>query len=204
MQGGWQPPSGGGGGYGAPPGGGGYGAPPGGGAYGQPPGGAPPGFGAPPPSMGFQQNPYGQPGGPQMGGMGQGPAQYGNYEFNDTENSVIDKTASRAKLWGTISIVIGALECLSSCGAFASVEYAKNLPVGIVGIVVGVSFLGVGNSLKQVVQTQGNDSMHLMQAMQKISGAFMIQIICAVVGFVLYVIAALLIAMFAVAVAASS
>lgn len=188
MQGGWQPPPGGGG-YGAPPGGGGYGAPP--------PGGAPPGYGAPP-SMGFAQNPYGAP---QMGGAMGGS--YGNYEFNDMENSIIEKTAGRAKLWGIISIVVGALECMSSCGAFASLEYAKNLPIGIVGIVVGVSFLGVGNSLKMVVQTQGNDSMHMMQAMQKISGAFMIQIICAIVGFALYMLVAFVIAMFFVAAAAS-
>jgi hypothetical protein len=152
--------------------------------------------------MGFQQNPYGAPPGGAMGG-GMGPAAYGTYEFNDMENSIIDKAASRAKLWGIISIVIGALECMSSCGAFASVEYAKNLPVGIVGIVVGISFLGVGNSLKQVVQTQGNDSMHMMQALQKLSGAFMIQIICAIVGFVLYIIAAVVIGLFVVAVAAS-
>ena len=194
MQGGWQPP----------PGGGGYGAPPGGGGYGQPPsGGAPPGYGAPPPSMGFQQNPYGAPPGGAMGGGAMGPGAYGTYEFNDMENAIIEKTASRAKLWGIISIVIGALECMSSCGAFASAEYAKNLPVGIVGIVVGISFLGVGNSLKQVVQTQGNDSMHMMQALQKMSGAFMIQIICAIVGFALYIIAAVLITVFVVAVAAS-
>ena len=92
MQGGWQPPPGGGQGYGAPPGGGGYGQPP----------GPPQGYGAPPPSMGFQQNPYGVQG--QAPGMSS--ASYGSYEFNDTENAVIDKAASRAKLWGIISTTI--------------------------------------------------------------------------------------------------
>ena len=189
MQGGWQPPPGGGQGYGAPPGGG----------YGQPPG--PQGYGAPPPSMGFQQNPYGaQGGGPGMMGAGA----YGNYEFNETENAIIDKAASRAKLWGIISTTIGALECLASCGAVASPGLATNLPTGIVAIVVGITFMGVGNSLKMVVQTQGADLMHMMQALDKMSGAFMVQIVCAIVGFVLTLLAFMLVAFVLVAAAAAS
>jgi hypothetical protein len=129
--------------------------------------------------------------------------QYGNYEFNEYENSLVDKAASRAKLWGIISTVIGALQVLGSCGMFASPTLAAQLPTGIVGIVVGVTFIGVGNSLKAVVDTQGNDMMHLMQAMQKMSTAFIIQIICAIVGFVLAAIAMVLIMFVFVAVAAS-
>lgn len=189
MQGGWQPP----------PGGGGYGAPPpGGGGYGQPPSGAPTGYGAPAPSMGFAQNPYGGAA-PGMGG-----GQYGSYEFNELENSIIDKTASRAKLWGIISTTIGALQCLASCGAVANAGMATYLPSGIVAIVIGVTFMGVGSSLKMVVSTQGNDLMHMMQALQKMGSAFMIQIICAIIGFVLAVLIFMLAAFVLVAAAASS
>jgi Family of unknown function (DUF5362) len=190
MQGGWQPPPGGGQGYGAPPGGG----------YTQP--GAPMGYGAPPPSMGFQQNPYGAPQGVAPGMMGGGS--YGSYEFNDTENAIIDKAASRAKLWGIISTVIGALQCVSSCFAIASPGLATNLPTGIVAIIVGIVFMGVGNSLKMVVQTQGNDLMHMMQALDKMSSAFMVQIILAIVGFVLTAVAFLVVFFLVVAAAASS
>ena len=198
MQGGWQPPPGGGGGYGPP--GGGYGAPPPGG--GPPSMGGPPGYGGAPPGQGYAPpNPYGAPqGGPP--GMGMVP-QYGNYEFNDYENSIIEKTASRAKLWGIISTTIGALQIVGSCGMFASPSLATYLPAGIVAIVVGVTFIGAGNSLKAVVSTQGNDLMHLMQAMQKMSTAFIIEIICAIVGFVLAVIGILLVMFVFVAVAAS-
>jgi hypothetical protein len=136
-----------------------------------------------------------------MGGMSQ--PQYGNYEFNDYENLVIDKTASRAKLWGIISTVIGALQIMGSCGMFASPQLATYLPSGIVAIVVGVTFIGAGNSLKNVVTTQGNDLMHLMQAMQKMSAAFIIEIICSVVGFVLAVVGILLLMFVFVAVAAT-
>jgi hypothetical protein len=193
MQGGWQPPPGGGG-YGPP--GGGYGAPP-------PGGGGPPGYGgAPPGAPGFAPNPYGGAP-PQMMGPGMMAPQYGNYEFNEYENSIIDKTASRAKLWGIISTTIGALQILGSCGMFASPTLATYLPAGIVAIVVGVTFIGAGNSLKSVVTTQGNDLMHLMQAMQKMSTAFIIEIICAIVGFVLAVLGMILLMFVFVAVAAS-
>lgn len=129
--------------------------------------------------------------------------QYGNYEFNEYENSVIDKAASRAKLWGIISTVIGALYVLGSCGAIASPSLAMNLPSGIVSIVIGVTFMGAGNSLKSIVTSQGSDMMHLGQAMQKMSSAFMIQIVCAIIGFALVVIVALLAVFVFVAAAAT-
>ena len=208
MQGGWGPPPG--GGYG-PPGGGGYGAPPPGGA---PPGapGGPPGYGQPPPGGGYAPpNPYGPQAGPQMGQMGGMPgmggmpmsAQFGNYEFNDFENSIIDKTASRAKLWGIISTVIGGLQLIGSCGMVANASYATYLPSGIIALVVGITFIGVGNSLKSVVQTQGNDMMHMMQAMQKLGSAFMIQIIATIIGIVLIALIMVL-AMFVLVAAAAS
>jgi hypothetical protein len=165
--------------------------------------GGPPGYGQPPPGQGFAPaNPYGAPQAGPPGMMGMTP-QYGNYEFNEYENSIIDKTASRAKLWGIISTTIGALQIVGSCGMFASPTLATYLPAGIVAIVVGVTFIGAGNSLKSVVTTQGNDLMHLMQAMQKMSTAFIIEIICAIVGFVLAVIGILLVMFVFVAVAAS-
>lgn len=194
MQGGWQPPPGGGGGQG-------YGAPPGGG-YGAPQAG----YGGTPSMNPYPPNPYGaqQPGfggaPPMMGGG----AAYGNYEFNEAENAVIDKAAARAKLWGIISTVIGVLQVLSSCGAVANAGLATNFPSGVIAIIVGVTFLGVGNSLKAVVQTQGNDLMHMMQALDKMSSAFMVQIVCAIIGFVLTAIAFVIVAFVLVAAAASS
>ena len=129
--------------------------------------------------------------------------QYGNYEFNEYENTIIDKAAGRMKLWGTISTVIGALQLLGSCGMFVDAKYATNLPAGIVAIVVGVTFMGAGNSLKSVVTTQGNDLMHLMQALQKMSTAFLIEMICAIIGFVLTLLVMFLAAIVLVAAAAT-
>ena len=135
--------------------------------------------------------------------MGMMQPQYGNYEFNEYENTIIDKAAGRMKLWGTISTVIGALQLLGSCGMFVDAKYATNLPAGIVAIVVGVTFMGAGNSLKSVVTTQGNDLMHLMQALQKMSTAFLIEMICAIIGFVLTLLVMFLAAIVLVAAAAT-
>lgn len=168
--------------------------------------GGPPGYGQPPPGASYQPpNPYGAPAGaPAMGGMGMPMgAQFGSYEFNDFENSIIDKTAGRAKLWGIISSVIGALQLLASCGMVANASLASYLPGGIIALVVGITFIGVGNSLKSVVQTQGNDMMHMMQAMQKLGNAFMIQIIATIIGIVLVAIIMVL-AMFVLVAAAAS
>jgi hypothetical protein len=129
---------------------------------------------------------------------------YGSYEFNDVENQIIDKTAARAKLWGIISTTLGVLQLFGSCGAIASPMMASYFPAGVIAIIIGVTFIGVSNSLKMVVQTQGNDVGHMMQALQKMGSAFLVQIVCAVIGFVLAVTIFVIVAFVLVAAVASS
>jgi hypothetical protein len=129
---------------------------------------------------------------------------YGSYEFNDVENQIIDKTAARAKLWGIISTTLGVLQVFGSCGAIASPSMASYFPLGVIAIIIGITFIGVSNSLKMVVQTQGNDIAHMMQALQKMGSAFLVQIVCAVIGFVLAVTIFMIAAFVLVAAAASS
>lgn len=140
--------------------------PPRGSGFGPPPGIAPPGY-VPPAAV---------------------PGAYGMYELNAIESAIVDKTASRAKLWGVVSIVVGVVNLLSTLGAIANRALVSNLPLGIVGVIVGVTFFGVGASLKNVVVTRGNDLMHMMLAMQKMSTAFLIQILCGALGLVLAVV----------------
>jgi hypothetical protein len=127
------------------------------------------------------------------------PGPYGSYEFNPIENAIIGKTAGRAKLWGVVSVVVGSLQLFSSCGAVENRALAANLPLGLVAVIVGITFVGVGNSLGSVVSTRGNDLMHMMLALQKMSTAFMIQILCGILGVVLATITWLLVAIFFVA-----
>lgn len=143
------------------PGGGGYGT----GGYGPP--GAPLAPGAPPPQHGFTEG-------------------YGAYEFNALESAVLSRTASRAKLWGVISAVLGVTQMVGSCGMLASSSLGLLLPLGIVALIVGLTFIGVGNSLEAAARTQGQDMPHLMSAMQKLTTAFTVQIVCNVIGVVLF------------------
>lgn len=159
-------------------------------------------YGAPPPQPGFAPPPYGSPAGTLPSGFGQqqapmpppgygGPMQqvsyggFGNYEFNDQENAIIAKAAGRARLWGIISIVIGALYTISGFFFFLSPGLLTNFASGIKDIIVGVVFLGVAGSLTSVVQTQGNDVQHMMQALDKLSTSLMVQIIVTIVGVIL-------------------
>lgn len=137
------------------------------------------------------------------GGMGGPPGmnQTGNYEFNDYENSVIMKTAGRARLWAIISMIMGVLTTMSGCGFIASPGLLLNFPTGIVSIIVGVMFLGVANSLENVAKTQGSDLAHMMQALDKLGGAFFTQTIVTIIGFVLMIVCVVLV-VFVLAVAA--
>lgn len=147
---------------------------------GPPPQGGTGGYGAPP-SAGLAPPP------PGTYPAGYGPPQaYGAYEFNELENAILARTASRAKLWGVISAVLGGVQILGSCGMVASSQLGLLLPLGLVAMIVGMVFVGVGNSLDAVVRTRGHDLPHLMQAMQKLSTAFTVQIVCNVIGVVLF------------------
>lgn len=152
-----------------------------------------PGYGAPPQPY-APPNPYAQPG-QAPGAMPPGYG-FGQYEFNEMENAIIAKTAGRAKVWGIVSIIFGSLYVLSALFFFLSPALLINLAPGIGGIVVGVAFVGVANSLQAVVQTQGNDVEHMMMAVQKLGGAFLTSLIAKIVEVVLYLLLAVVVFLF--------
>lgn len=109
----------------------------------------------------------------------------GGYEFSAQENKTIGMTASRARTWGIVSIIVGIFMALGGVsqlghGFMAAIKLAD----GVVSIVVGIVFVGVGGSLKSVVDTQGNDIGLMMSALQKLGTAFIVQLIAVTVGFV--------------------
>lgn len=150
------------------------------------------------PQQAMPQNPTAIPGAFPAGAAA--PA-YGQYEFNETENGVLRTLSGRVKIWGIIAIVIGALYTFGGMFFFLKPALLTYLVTGIVQIVIGATFVGAGGALGRVVSTQGNDLSHLMNGAQKLSRAFTIQIVMAIVGFVL-VIAAFFIAL-AIAIAHS-
>ena len=124
-------------------------------------------YGAPQPPPGYGGPPgYGQPP-PYGGGMGMG----GGYEFNQMENAAIAQAAFWAKLLGIFLIVTGSAALLN-CNV---ITFALDLAIGI-------AFLGGATSLNAVVNTQGNDIMHMMTALTKIRTAFKIRVIVTLVA----------------------
>jgi hypothetical protein len=168
---GWGQPPGGGGGWGQPPGGGGYGQPPGGGGYGQPPGG---GWGQPPGGAPPGGGPgWGQPGG--GGGFGGGFGAGGSYEFSPHENQTVDKLALWSKALGIVLFVQAAFAL-----------FQVNILNVLINLVMGLMFFQGGLALSKVVSSQGNDLMHMMDALNKLGIAFLIRIILmALVGVIL-------------------
>ncbi len=133
---------------------------------------------------------YGQPP-PGMPGMPYGGS---GYEFNDTENKIISAAALWARILGIVLIVIGTIG-LINCSI---IDFVLKLLVGIFMI------LG-GNSLAQVVNTQGMDIPHMTQAIQKLGTAFKIRVISTIVMLVIILgIFALAMFIFVIAAASSS
>src|SRR5690606_32061555 len=115
--------------------------------------------------------PHGYGGPPGYGAPQQYYPQHGGYEFDDQQNAVIAQAAFWARLLGIFRIVTGAAALLN-CNV---VTFALDLAVGI-------SFLGGATALTAVVNTQGNDIMHMMTALTKLGTAFKIRVIVTLIA----------------------
>jgi hypothetical protein len=117
-------------------------------------------------------NPYQPPGMPMQapGAPYQAPGGY-EYEFDAQQNGLISSAALWARILGIGLIVVGAAS-LINC----------NVVSFTIDLIVGIFFILGGNSLAAVVNTQGNDIMHMMQALSKLGTAFKIRVIVTLVG----------------------
>jgi len=125
-------------------------------------------MGPPGPQNPYPQNPYPYRPPPQQ------PYGGAEYEFDAVQNATLSSAALWARILGVMLIVVGAA-ALFNCNI---VSFALNL-------IMGIFFIGGGSSLAMVVNTQGNDIMHLMQAMTKLGNAFKMRVIITLVGVVL-------------------
>jgi hypothetical protein len=142
----------------------------------------------------YNPNPYGNPynapqpqqgyGGPQPYGAQPYGGHGGGYEFDHQQNQVIQQAAFWARLLGVFLIITGAVAMLN-CNV---ISFALDLAVGI-------AFLGGATAFTAVVNTQGNDVMHLMTALTKLGNAFKIRVI---VTFIAVGLMAILLAIFMV------
>lgn len=113
------------------------------------------------------------------------PSVQPQYEFGPSENVVISDCAGRAKVWGALCIIAGAVQLVASLlnviGMIPGNGAIFSVPAGIFNVILGVYFIRAGGSMKTVVDTQGDDITHLMDALRNLSRAFFVQIIATAV-----------------------
>lgn len=118
----------------------------------------------------------------------------GQYEFTGPENTAIDKTGRRAKIWGVISCIVGvliiiALVVVGVAGigslppAVTAAVFAFS-PIGLVYLIMGWLYLTAGQQLRLVVTTEGNDVELLMRGIDKLASAFRLEVILTVIALV--------------------
>lgn len=149
----------------------------------------------------MQQNPYGAP----QGNMGApaptgGQLSTGRHEFGAVEDQAMRQAGKRTRMWGVVSLVLGALTVL---GAIIISVLGVALPGPMAGGMVAGAVLGTsgliqlstgyfyvqsGSRIESVADTQGNDVEHLMQGLDKLGNAMRIEsivtIVLTLVGFV--------------------
>lgn len=121
----------------------------------------------------------------------------GTYEFGPADDAIIRKAGSRARIWGIISLVGGVLTLgggvvLIALAAGLPAPFntigpgigAGLLPLAIANLVGAFFYFQSGQSLEAVVNTQGNDIEHMMQGLNKLAKAFMIEAILTIIAIV--------------------
>jgi hypothetical protein len=113
------------------------------------------------------------------------PSQQAQYEFGPAENIVIGDCGGRARVWGVLCILAGAVQLVASLlniiGVLPGNGAIFSLPAGVFNILLGVYFTRAGGAMKSVVDTQGNDISLMMDSLRSLSRAFFVQIIATAV-----------------------
>jgi hypothetical protein len=107
-----------------------------------------------------------------------------SYEFSAEESKTIGRTATYARWWGILSMVIASVQV--TVGIVAMREMGPGvvqLPTGIAQAIVGIVFIQAAGSLRAVVQTEGNDVEHMLAALRELGVAFLVQLVTVAVGF---------------------
>lgn len=123
-----------------------------------------------------------EPRGPDSAGPLADPA--AQYEFSQRENLIIGQCAHRARIFGILCAVSGAMQLFAALGAaFGSVELSTLLflvPSGGFNVLLGILLTRASTALSKVVSTTGQDVTLLMEALGQLSRAFVVQIAAAI------------------------
>lgn len=145
-------------------------------------------------------NPYNPPA--AMPGMGRAGPSGAEYEFNESENSLIGDLAGTMRFVGTVSVVLGVLMCLggmATCMAGSSRTAGTGFGYLVQGLVVGIIGAwtrGAAAAFDRVVTTEGNDIANTMTALAELKRIYTLQKWLLIIALVLIALAFVLGALF--------
>lgn len=94
-----------------------------------------------------------------------------NYEFNEEENHVFSSLARRMRFVGLIVTAIGGFSMVAGLSTQISVS---QLIAAVVYLLIGIFTVSAATSFRKVVQTQGSDISHLMEALRSLRKVYAI------------------------------
>lgn len=107
------------------------------------------------------------------------PPQWG-YEFNAAEDEVIAGMARWTRIFSWFALLSGIV--LAVGGLLTLPAGVLNVVGGSVYIFIGMWFQGAAKSLRNVVDTEGDDIAHLMSALENLRSAFMAMVVLVGIG----------------------
>lgn len=121
-----------------------------------------------------------------------------SYEFSPDEEARIAKLAWRVRVWGICALVSGLLGIAalavvwlvvagrgwSQTGMLVGTGVVM-APVLIVNAIIALLYIGAGKSLRTVVDTRNQDIPHLIDGLERLSGAFRIETILGSIGVIM-------------------
>jgi len=99
-------------------------------------------------------------------------------------------TGARARLWGLVSLITGVLALVGLIvslvfkdelilhgldPSYVTIFVVSLVPIVLTHLVISMLYVGAGKSLQAVVATEGNDIEHLMQSLDKLGTAFLVE-----------------------------
>jgi hypothetical protein len=93
-----------------------------------------------------------------------------NYEFNEQQNTQLAKLATSMTFVGVMMIVLGVI-----CGLSVLAGEVSGVITGVLYVLIGVWTRSAGQSLRSIVDTEGNDISHLMDAIGNLGKLYLLQ-----------------------------
>jgi hypothetical protein len=110
------------------------------------------------------------------------------YEFNEEQNALIGGLAARMRFVGMFLIVLGVLALVGAAATARDVRDGHLVVFGIFQIVLGAWTRSAAKGFRQVVETQGADINHLMEALADLRKLYTLQYWLVILALVVLVI----------------